>query len=288
MGPMTEKKRPYTRFYHDIEDALISAKLNGTQLALVLFIQRKTFGWGEEKGKSGECISLTEFSRETGYHRTNIHSELKNLKAAKIIICAQASKRALNTPATWKLNDKPDTWKLGVLVNRLTVSDKKTVSEDTTPTVSEKANTPVSLEANPSLKKEEKKHLKKEEPATADSRFQPLVNFFHETFEETRGVKLGSNGSDYSTLKAALKSRPDLELQYLKDSARMFLESKKDFYREQGNPLRYWASHINGFVPGRSNGSGEWGGVSDQEYRFNPIEYDILPSGKGSRWGRKE
>jgi len=156
---MTEKNQAFTRFYHNVEDALISARLNGTQLALILYIQRKTFGWGEEKGKSGECISLTEFSQATNFHRVNIWNELKRLKAAKIITCPKGAN--FTKSATWKLNDKPDTWELGVLVNRLTVSDKKTVSEDTTPTVSEKANTPVSLEAN-HQKKEDQKETHKE------------------------------------------------------------------------------------------------------------------------------
>lgn len=169
---MTEKKRPFTKFHHDVEDALISARLNGTQWAIVMFIQRRTFGWGEEKGKSGECISLTEFSQATNFHRVNIWNELKNLKAAKIITCP---KGAIGTrPATWKFNDKPNTWELGVLANRLTVSDKSSVSEFTKSGVSEKANTPVSLKANSSLKKEERKR-KKGDTATADPRFKPWL-----------------------------------------------------------------------------------------------------------------
>ncbi len=55
-----DKARPFTKLYHDVEDALISAKLNGTQWALVMYIQKKTVAWGEEKEKKGECISLTE------------------------------------------------------------------------------------------------------------------------------------------------------------------------------------------------------------------------------------
>jgi len=251
---MTEKKRPYTKFYHDIEDRLISAKLNGTQWALVMYIQRKTVAWGEEKEKQGECISLTEFSRETGYNRTNIWSELKKLTAAKIIICTQVSKRAFNNPATWTLNHKTDDWKPEVLVNSRTVSDKQTVGKDTTTTVSEKATPTVSELAN-RIKKEEKKDLKKQEPATADPRFQPLKDFFHQEFERQRGVKLDTNGSDYSKLKDLLKRQPDLELEYLKDSARMFLTSDDDFHRGQGHPLRYWATSINAFVPETSNGA---------------------------------
>ncbi len=81
-------------------------------------------------------------------------------------------------------------------------------------------------------------------------------------------MKLDSNGSDYSTLKAVLKRQPDFGLEYLKDSARMFLESKKDFHREQGHPLRYWAGNINGFVPGRSNG-----GDPDGANPFDPADY---------------
>ena len=87
-------------------------------------------------------------------------------------------------------------------------------------------------------------------------------------FERTRGVKLDSNGSDYSTLKQLLKRQPDMKLEYLKDSARMFLESKKDFYRQQGNPLRFWAGNINGFVPGRSNEGNSWLPENQQEPIF--------------------
>ena len=121
-GTMTEKKRPYTKFYHDIEDALISARLNGTQLAIVLYIQRKTTGWDKEEG---ECISLTEFHRATGYNRANLSVEIKMLKAAKIIICTKGG--TFTKSATWKLNYKLKDWNLKVLVNRQTVSDKETV-----------------------------------------------------------------------------------------------------------------------------------------------------------------
>ena len=92
-----------------------------------------------------------------------------------------------------------------------------------------------------------------EESHTADPRFKPLVDFFHEEFKKSRGVKLGTDASDYASAKALLKDRTDLGLKYLKDSALMFLESKKDFHKQQGNPLRYWATSVNGFVPGRSN-----------------------------------
>jgi len=253
---MTEKKRPYTKFYHDIEDRLISAKLNGTQWALVMYIQRKTVAWGEEKEKQGECISLTEFSRETGYNRTNIWSELKKLTAAKIIICTQVSKRAFNNPATWTLNHKTDDWKPEVLVNSRTVSDKQTVGKDTTTTVSEKATPTVSELAN-RIKKEEKIHLKKErESAVADPRFQPLKVFFYEKYLKDRGVALDASGSAYAALKDLLKRQPDWSLEYLKGNASRYIRSKDQWHRGQGNPLRFWASNTNAFIPGQDSGRG--------------------------------
>jgi len=209
-----------------------------------MYIQRQTIGW---KGReNGYRISLTKLSNKTGYNRSNIQDELKKLERARILTCVE--KPTFTSTAKWKINDKPDTWETGVLVNRRTVGDKRTVSKDTTSTVPLNTTTTVPLQANP-IKKEEKKHLKKEDTADADPRFQPLKEFFQEEFERTRGVKLDTNGSDYSALKALLKRQPELELGYLKDSARMFLESKKDFYQQQGKPLLYWASNINGFVP---------------------------------------
>ena len=264
MGPMTEKKRPFTRFYHDIEDKLISAKLNGTQWAIVIFIQRNTVGW---KGReNGYPISLTKLSNETGYYRSNIGDELKRLEKAKILICVEGA--TFNRTGKWKINDKTADWEtVGVYVNRRTVREKKTVSDKATRTVREKAYTPVRLEAN-TLKERTKETRKKEDPAKADSRFQPLVDFFQEEYKKDRGVGLDARGWAYADVKDLLKRQPDWSLEYLKDNANRYIKSKDKWHRGQGNPLQWWANNTNAFSPdsGRDNGRG-------QEDIWNPTQY---------------
>jgi len=81
-------------------------------------------------------------------------------------------------------------------------------------------------------------------------------------------VKLDTNGSDYSALKALLKRQPDLKLDYLKDSASIFIGSTDKFHQGQGHPLRFWANNVNGFIPGNSN-VGDQDGVNP----WDPDEY---------------
>ena len=246
------KERPYTRFHHDVEEALISARLNGTQLAIVLFVQRKTVGWDKE---DGEQISLTEFEKATQYNRSNISDELKKLEKARIL--TRVKKANFTDSAKWKLNDKPKTWKLGVLVNRGTVGDKKTVGKDTTSTVPPSTTSTVPLLAN-HQEKDLEKDLEKGKSAGADPRFKPLIDFFHEDFKKYRGVVLDTDTSDYAAVKNLLKRQPEWDLKYLTDSVREFFRSTDKFHIGQGRPLRYWANNVNSFIPGKVPGYDPW------------------------------
>jgi len=148
VGGVTQ--RLFTRFYHDVEEALIRAKLNGTQIAIVLAIQRRTIGWNKPEGA---YISLSLFANLTGRHWTSIQRERKRLIDMCIVV--QVRKPTFGSPAKWKLNDKPETW---VLANTLTGSKNESVSQSSNESVSENAYQPVSKSAN-----HIKKELKKEE-----------------------------------------------------------------------------------------------------------------------------
>ncbi len=96
------------------------------------------------------------------------------------------------------------------------------------------------------LTKENKRAAKK-----ADPRFQPLKEFFHQKYEEIRGTKLVTDGSDYAGLRNLLKQNPEFSLEDLQQAAVRYLRSDKPFHVDQGHPLRYWANNINPFLPGR-------------------------------------
>jgi len=87
--------------------------------------------------------------------------------------------------------------------------------------------------------------------ASADPRFQPLKEFFHEQYEEIRGTSLDTNVSDYKALSDLLKRQPKLSLEDLQRSGVSYLKNDEPFYVNQAHPLRYWANNINPFLPGR-------------------------------------
>ena len=57
---------------------------------------------------------------------------------------------------------------------------------------------------------------------------------------------------DFKALKDLLtktKNKPGYDTDALKQAAHNFLESKDEFHRKQGHPLRFWANNISAFLP---------------------------------------
>lgn len=71
----------YLKIANELFEALIQAKLNGSEYSVVLWIIRKTYGFNKKK----DLISLTQFQKGTSLTRATVIKTIKNLVYKKII-----------------------------------------------------------------------------------------------------------------------------------------------------------------------------------------------------------
>jgi len=227
----------HTRIADPVLEALMKAKLTGTQWDLVMAIIRRTWGWE----KTEDYISLTQFQKLTGRHRNLIARELTALQKRNII--KQTRKPTIDRAAKWKCNKN---WEVWVSPPRVTgITAEGDTSQGDRGITAEGARG-ITAEVNLQETKRERN-----KSAGADPRFQPLKKFFHEQYEEIRGTKLVTDVSDYAGLRKLLKENLEFSLEDLQQAAVRYLRSDKPFHVDQGHPLRYWANNINPFLPGR-------------------------------------
>jgi len=124
-------------------------------------------------------------------------------------------------------------------------------------------------------RKETRKENKKARstPSGADPRFQPLVDYLFESYQEVVGLSLrpAYKAADGNSLKQLLKDLPDNDAESLKQAWLSFLNTRDEFHRKQikQHPVRYWSSNINTFLGERELmvGEGEWvPGYSEECY----------------------
>lgn len=78
-SPQTENG--YTKIANEILEAIISSGLNGTELACIFHILRKTYGFN----KLEDEISLSQFQKSLPFTRPSICKALRNLQLVNII-----------------------------------------------------------------------------------------------------------------------------------------------------------------------------------------------------------
>ena len=77
----------HTRIANEILEALICFGLNGTELGCILFVIRKTYGWG----KPNDIISLTQFEKAVKSSRPAICKAIKKLQLVNILLLVNKS-----------------------------------------------------------------------------------------------------------------------------------------------------------------------------------------------------
>lgn len=103
----------YTRIVNPLIEYLIQMPFKGCELAVAMFIIRKTYGYQ----KKSDEISLTQFQQGTARSRQTIVTALKNLEKLNIVV---KTGRPLHTN-TYEINKYFEQWKLvntGRLVKR--------------------------------------------------------------------------------------------------------------------------------------------------------------------------
>ena len=77
-----QKENGNTQIANEILDALTQAGLNGTELAIVLHVIRKTYGWH----KKCDRISFTQFEKQLKKSRPTISDNIQSLLVKKLLL----------------------------------------------------------------------------------------------------------------------------------------------------------------------------------------------------------
>ena len=94
----------HTDIAHEVLEALMKARLTGTQWDLVMVVLRKTWGWHKKQ----DYIPLSQFEKLTVRHRNSIARELAILRERNIL--QQLQRPTPGRAAKWKLNKDWESW----------------------------------------------------------------------------------------------------------------------------------------------------------------------------------
>jgi phage replication O-like protein O len=97
----------HTKIANDLFEKIISSGLNGTEIAVVLLVIRKTYGWKKKEDQ----ISLSQFCESIPTSKQTIVTALNNLQLVKILVLVKKG-NSKNSSNIWKLNKDYDTWQL--------------------------------------------------------------------------------------------------------------------------------------------------------------------------------
>ncbi len=93
----------HIRIANELFEAICSARLTGTEYAVLLALIRKTYGWGKKE----DAVSCSQLQALTDIpHRITVHQTLVRLEAAKLI----AGEHRPGKPTTYRINKDYDQW----------------------------------------------------------------------------------------------------------------------------------------------------------------------------------
>lgn len=102
------KNGDFTRIHNHIIETLVSIPFKGCELAVCLYILRKTYGFCKEE----DSISLSQFQKALKRTRSTIVKALKNLQLVQLVELVQPSIPRKKGVSVWKFNRNPQTWKV--------------------------------------------------------------------------------------------------------------------------------------------------------------------------------
>lgn len=97
---------PYTRISNRIIESLYKMKLSGSELSVVLFIIRNTYGY-QEKLKE---LSISYISNGTNLHKQTVANAIRKLSKMNILECGEGS---YTLSRKLGINKNTRDWKLG-------------------------------------------------------------------------------------------------------------------------------------------------------------------------------
>lgn len=101
-----QKENGYTGIANDVIDHLVKSRLLGAELALLLFVIRKTWGYQ----KKDDIISLSQFENCLDLSRVTVNKTIKNLIAKNILVKTYLPLQKIS----FRINKDYDSW---ILVN---------------------------------------------------------------------------------------------------------------------------------------------------------------------------
>lgn len=99
-----QKENGHVQLSNELLEALCSAKLNGSELSIILHVIRKTYGFNKKE----DWISLTQFEKHTNRDRTTICKSIKLLVAKKLLVVKKLPGRTI-----YRLNKDYSLWVVG-------------------------------------------------------------------------------------------------------------------------------------------------------------------------------
>jgi len=115
----------YTRIVNPLIEELIKIPFKGCELAVAMFIIRKTYGFQKKQDE----ISLTQFEKALQRTRPVVVKALKNLQLVKVLKLVKGG-TSRNSSNLWEINKYYETWEL-VKVAKL-VKHRRLTSKDKT------------------------------------------------------------------------------------------------------------------------------------------------------------
>ena len=180
-----QKENGYTTIANELVEVLSKSNFSGTQLRIVLFLMRYTYGFNRKTAK----LSNKFISEGTGIHSISVSREVKNLVEQNVLI--EAEKPTFNSARVLGVNKNYDSWR-----NRGELAKQLTGSKNTQLTVSESANRGVSEIVNQErkiYKENYKKEINKSSSpksiynmATDDNNNASFSSFYKPSFEEVQ------------------------------------------------------------------------------------------------------
>jgi len=100
-SPQTENG--YTKFANELLEAFIRTRIPGQEIRIMLFIARKTYGYGKKQ----DCISYGQIAKATGIPRTRAIEHVKSLVSKRVLGSLNNGTRQ---PATIWINKDYEKW----------------------------------------------------------------------------------------------------------------------------------------------------------------------------------
>lgn len=233
MTDSPQKENGYTPIANEIMEALVGARLNGSEMAIILYVMRRTYGYGKKE----DWISYTQFEKALGIARKNVWRNIESLVTKRLLVTEKKLGKTI-----YRFNKHYTGW---VVTKMPLVTKMKSASYENEVQLVTKM--PLTKE---SITKENKKESTKEKNFSFTPS-QIARQFFHLPMPRQKVVAdLVEAGCDSLTAEAEVQKFIDYWTEPNKSGTRQRWETEKTF--EVGRRLKTWFRNIEKFNPSLS------------------------------------